>query len=127
MRHRADLVVGALDVVGDLDEPGAGVAVGGRVGGELEPDPDRDQLLLDTVVEVALELATLLVGRSPRRTRMRFQPASSLAFSAARASRQPRRIVVELRVVHHGDGRAPVALDHRHVTPGAASIGGVAA
>ena len=63
--ERAELVEGAVDVVGQPLEQlaGAGRAAGHHLLGELEPDPQRDEPLLAAVVQVALDPPALVVGR----------------------------------------------------------------
>ena len=66
MRERAQLLQGLLGLEPELaEELGAALGiVASGVGGEAEPDAERYQPLLRTVVEVALDPAPLVVGGS---------------------------------------------------------------
>ena len=64
MGDLAQLVDRLLEALADpVDAGGMADVVAGELAGDPEFDPDRDEPLLDAVVEVAFELAALVVCR----------------------------------------------------------------
>ena len=62
LRDRPDTIKGVVDVAaGRLEVPSC-VRRAGELTGQLEVDGESDQILLDAVVEVALDLPALAVG-----------------------------------------------------------------
>ena len=61
---RAELVERVVEVGCEPREPVPEAALAGKVANELELDPERDELLLHTVVEITLDLPPLRRGCS---------------------------------------------------------------